>query len=683
MNLPLGSLSGSGPSSGPWAGRSSWHALDELVRDYLLFRGFMPTLKMLDQEIKVDKEKGFRPDKIIDHILSLMGSHDLSGLRELWAHLQTRLFSRLEHKEAQAVSKLETGLFKLFVVHCVQTKHPEKVRTFFEVMSAELQSQSEWKDWFVLPFLTNPETHPTFAPFFSRHWQDTLLLSLFNLLALIYACLPPPKLADFRTSQSKIQTLQEENEALRRKLREMRIRDHRERPPSVPDIQPPEDVMDDFFIIAPESAPADVTSNTLKSFLRNITGTSANSSVVSASERRTAKPSSQLGTSSSSTSLKQSKPRSSSKSRVSHAPVKRLSQTSLNALPSASSTPNLAKSPAPPLSEPSSSPYPAPQDSIAYLLLSQEEYLEHQSEITHCRFSSTGALIASSDIDGVIKIWTPTPNPITQSTFIAQSAVTALDWVPTSDRHFLYGTRNGTVRFCDQVERKTQNEIHFEDQRTIRVLACSPNSNICALAASNASAELLTVYDLKTMTLLYELSDSTPICEVTSCSFNHNSQMLITSGIDGKIRIFDLRKQDCIASWMVHDQPISSSSLSLDETKIFALSQDGRFSGWSLYQTGQKCFDHQLDDPYYGSIKRQGVWNNQFALAGDGTHVLTCSSNGGIIYEFNTDEMTKVLGLKGLRNNAACTDWSAINDCGPCITASSAGQITISTLLSQ
>lgn len=33
---------------------------DELVREYLLFRGFTHTLRQLDAEIKADREKGFR-----------------------------------------------------------------------------------------------------------------------------------------------------------------------------------------------------------------------------------------------------------------------------------------------------------------------------------------------------------------------------------------------------------------------------------------------------------------------------------------------------------------------------------------------------------------------------------------------------------------------------------------------
>lgn len=34
--------------------------LDELIREYLLFRGFSGTLKAFDAELKIDKDKGFR-----------------------------------------------------------------------------------------------------------------------------------------------------------------------------------------------------------------------------------------------------------------------------------------------------------------------------------------------------------------------------------------------------------------------------------------------------------------------------------------------------------------------------------------------------------------------------------------------------------------------------------------------
>ena len=56
---------------------------------------------------------------------------------------------------------------------------------------------------------------------------------------------------------------------------------------------------------------------------------------------------------------------------------------------------------------------------------------------------------------------------------------------------------------------------------------------------------------------------SPPETEVTSCVFNHNSQMCIASGSDGKVRIFDLRRRqgECIASWNVSDQPTTQGGV--------------------------------------------------------------------------------------------------------------------------
>lgn len=38
--------------------------VDELVKEYLLFRGFSQTLKAFDNDLKAEKEKGFRVRKI-------------------------------------------------------------------------------------------------------------------------------------------------------------------------------------------------------------------------------------------------------------------------------------------------------------------------------------------------------------------------------------------------------------------------------------------------------------------------------------------------------------------------------------------------------------------------------------------------------------------------------------------
>lgn len=71
--------------------------VDSLIREYMLFRGFSNSLKSFDFELKSDKDKGFRVDKLIDQIMSTINTLDLHGLREIWAHLDGHLFSKLEH----------------------------------------------------------------------------------------------------------------------------------------------------------------------------------------------------------------------------------------------------------------------------------------------------------------------------------------------------------------------------------------------------------------------------------------------------------------------------------------------------------------------------------------------------------------------------------------------------------
>lgn len=47
-----------------------------------------------------------------------------------------------------SVRKLEVGLFKYYLVNASQNNRTDKVREFFEMMTGELQNQSEFKEWF-------------------------------------------------------------------------------------------------------------------------------------------------------------------------------------------------------------------------------------------------------------------------------------------------------------------------------------------------------------------------------------------------------------------------------------------------------------------------------------------------------------------------------------------------------
>lgn len=47
-----------------------------------------------------------------------------------------------------AVKKLENSLFKFYLIHALTNNRSDKVNEFLIKMTNDLQTQSEWKDWF-------------------------------------------------------------------------------------------------------------------------------------------------------------------------------------------------------------------------------------------------------------------------------------------------------------------------------------------------------------------------------------------------------------------------------------------------------------------------------------------------------------------------------------------------------
>ena len=176
-------------------------ALDEAVREYLLYRGFTQTLKFFEAERRDDRDKGFsfkvrgtRPARrgaglrgmrinwsALQCVVSSAGEPDC-GLHNA-VRVQVRLCQPPEllvvpvrsflQPDEQRVAHhgLQTGdqrsqvcLWlsthttepalcgcRLFLVQASKTGRQEEVRTFFEKMSDSLHDRKEWKDWFGEP----------------------------------------------------------------------------------------------------------------------------------------------------------------------------------------------------------------------------------------------------------------------------------------------------------------------------------------------------------------------------------------------------------------------------------------------------------------------------------------------------------------------------------------------------
>ncbi|XP_027698170.1 WD repeat-containing protein 91 isoform X2 [Vombatus ursinus] len=515
---------------------------DELVREYLLFRGFTHTLRQLDAEIKADKEKGFRVDKIVDQLQQLMQVYDLAALRDYWSYLERRLFSRLEDVYRPAVNKLKTSLFRFYLVYTIQTNRNDKAQEFFVKQATELQNQAEWKDWFILPFLPSPDTNPTFATYFSRQWADTFIVSLHNFLSVLFHCMPVPVILNFEAECQRTSQVQEENEVLRQKLFALQAEIHRmkkeeqqlEEEEAVVQHKLPHYVsnmdrlgdselvmvcsqrsaslshspkMGFFSALLPQSkkspsrmSPAPGPPQAQSSVKKEL----ANNQILKGKEVTTGVRDGKnffSGLSTGDPALahhRQKRLQDHGKERKEllsksafQGPEKKIEVTG----PETETSPELHIEQADLITRASGAGLEGSgfQPEQPFIVLSQEEYGEHHSSIMHCRVDCSGRRVASLDVDGVIKVWSFNPIMQTKASSISKSPLLSLEWATKRDRLLLLGSGAGTVRLYDTEAKKNLCEISIDDDMPrILSLACSPSgtSFVCSAAAPSLISQM-------------------------------------------------------------------------------------------------------------------------------------------------------------------------------------------------
>ncbi|XP_031731589.1 WD repeat-containing protein 91 [Anarrhichthys ocellatus] len=739
---------------------------DEHVREYLIYRGFTSTLKHLDTDIKADKEKGFRVDKIIDQLQQFVQSFDLFGLKEYWLYLDRRLLCRLEDVYRSTVNKLRTSLYRYYVINTIQKGNLEKTQEFFQKQALELQSQVEWRDWFILPFIPTPEQNPAFSPYFSRQWADTFLVSLHNFLSVLFQCMPQPVLLSFDAEVQKTTSLTEENEqlcqllfALQTESRDQREVDemvHHKLPVYVQNMDRLGDTeLDLVSSQRPVSTATTPSRNFFSTFLpqgRRTLGKlpqfTTGSSPSQVAGCRKDPPINLPAKSKEAVQANEVKPVSSQAS--TSEPKSSQSQQSTNQPTNQPSHPRHKKiqehekerkelfSKPPPqilekkgetgevelLAETSSEP-PDPcsysrscrgaeggglSTDQSFIKLSQEEYGEHHSSIMHCRVDCSGRRVASLDVDGVIKVWSFNPVMQTKATIMSKSPLLSLEWATKPDRLLLLGSGVGTVRLYDTDAKKNLYEMNIDETHPrILSLACSPSGSsfVCSAAALSRSGSVesahrlpipvsghLLLWDTKTVKQQLQFSLEPEPVAINCTAFNHNGNLLVTGAADGVIRLFDMQRYESAMSWRAHDGEVYSVEFSYDENTVFSIGEDGKFIQWNIHRCGVKQSEQVLPQDatgpfilsgYSGYKQVQVPRGRLFAFDSEGQHILTCSSNGGLIYRLTNGEpaLESMLSLGGHKAPVVTVDWCSAVDCGTCLTASMDGKIKLSTLLAQ
>eukprot|EP00058_Branchiostoma_floridae_P002617 XP_002588105.1 hypothetical protein BRAFLDRAFT_87624 [Branchiostoma floridae] len=657
---------------------TSTDRMDNLVRDYLLFRGFTSTLKVFEGEIKSDKDRGFRADKVVDQMIGYIQQYELGALREYWGHLDRRVFCRLEHAHSTGVNKLSRSLLRLYLVHAMQNGRTEKVTEFFEKLAPEIQGQPEWREWFVLPFLSSPEQNPAFMMYFTKQWADTFIVSLHNFLILhtrcavvLNMCSPVPTLLSFEMEQAKMVQLKEENDMLRQQDR------HFTRLSSLHSGK--QGLIQTAQRLPEERAP---TPRPL----------SVNPPSCPPSSHSSHQPRNQPG----------KQQQSCKKKRTIHRPVspgvqrKAQADVAKSAKPAAESAKTTLVQKQVMKQQKAVSLEQQRRELLSKAQAAQEDYIEHHSSITHCRFSVSGTCIASADIDGVVKVWNFSPAPVTIATIMSKSPIQSLEWVTKPSRLLLLGSRQSTVRLYDTEAKKNLVESQTDPQYPrVVTMACSPSGSsfVCGMARQTGSIEgRLQMWDMKTMKVQRELPLDPPSVCANCTAFTFNGHLLVSGASDGVIRLYDMQRYDCLMSWQAHSGEVYSVQFSCDETSIFSMGADGKFLEWSVHRVGSKLADLPVHDgatgPFvvsgYGGYKQvQAPGGKLFAFDAEGNYVLTCTGNGGIIYKLGDSTLNKTLSLGGHRSPVVSVDWCTAMNCGTCVTGSMDGKIKVSTLLMQ
>ncbi|GAB0176628.1 WD repeat-containing protein 91 [Grus japonensis] len=633
---------------------------DELVREYLLFRGFTAALKQLDAEIKADREKGFRVDKIVEQLQQFVQSYDLAALRDYWSYLDRRLFSRLEDVYRPTVNKLKTSLFRYYLVHTVQTGRNDKAQEFFLKQASELQNQAEWKDWSSLIQEENESLrHKLFAlqAESSRMKKEEL-----EVEQVVHHKLPAyvanmDRLGDSEldmtcSQRSTAHSLQSRGGFLSSFLSQTKKGPSRPAHPS-------------------GASPTQTGSMLLgKKEPANHQSTRGKEGTVSCKDGKS-HFSGLIAGESSSLQQRQKRLQEHGKERkelLSKGTFQGQSAEKKTDTSTAETEPcsDLHAEQADPSTKmpASSAEAVGVRQEQPFIVLSQEEYGEHHSSIMYCRVDCSGRRVASLDVDGVIKVWSFNPIMQTKASSISKSPLLSLEWATKRDRLLLLGSGVGTVRLYDTEAKKNLCEISIdEDMPRILSLACSPSgaSFVCSAAAQSPISHMdfsavssggksmnqvpgkLLLWDTKTMKQQLQFSLEPEPIAINCTAFNHNGNLLVTGAADGIVRLFDMQQHECAMSWKAHDGEVYSVEFSYDENTVYSIGEDGKFIQWNIHKSGLKVSEYDLPSEatgpfvlsgYSGYKQVQFPRGRLFAFDSEGNYMLTCSSTGGVIFKF-------------------------------------------------
>ncbi|KAH9677506.1 WD repeat-containing protein 91-like protein [Citrus sinensis] len=494
---------------------------EELVREFLVFRGFTNTLQAFEKELSTDIGKGFQVDKILNLIFSVyitnFQAEKLVGLLSFFK----QCVSSSETVLTATLAKLEISILRYYIVHALQSGRKDKVVEFFGTNGNDLLLRGQdWTSWF-----GGSEKNTV------KHLKKDI------------------KQLNMKLSQ--LQALLEEKEAQLSRLKNNSETIKYANIGQTKNSTLASGVNEESLLLSTNSSEACATTATH----------------MGSAEMGQTWASSRPALSRFATNMSGNDSISPSKLEFEDVGAGDIIQMFNDGLYTENGRDAQGEE-------------DFPEVKVDFL----ETFLGHTSPISCCRFSSSGNNIASASVDGTVRIWTyDSSTPASRNaTIYCGTEIMSLEWECKSDRLLLIGTADGGIKAWNVDAKRVVCDLNTTDAfPSVLDLKCSPVEPIFVSAAASrryGSSNIyswgfasLTVWNMKTwkaMTVL-PLGEDPPA--ITSLCFNHNGKILAASAVDGMIHMFDMSAGLQITGWPAHDSAISSILFGPDETSIFSL----------------------------------------------------------------------------------------------------------------
>ncbi|XP_015061303.1 WD repeat-containing protein 91 homolog isoform X2 [Solanum pennellii] len=602
---------------------------EELVKEFLVFRGFTNTLQAFVKELGTDIGKGFQVDKIIDLVFSIyIPKFQAENLIQLLRFF-SNCFSSHETHLISVISELDISIIQYYIIHAIQAGRKDKVIELFDIHGTELlQKDQHWASWFAIPYIKAPQSEPKFRVYFSKEWSNALHLSLRNFLTKMFNGTRIPALMKISSERNMVSRLKGDIKQLNFKLAQLQV--------SLEEKETQLHQLRSSLLATEVIVGTDSTSNPLP-------GSGEPTVFVPAS--------SHVNCVSASAQAGEREPKHSEDIRPDDTQVS-TSKISNHSGQSERNTENDAQR-----------EEEFPEVRVDF----QETFLGHTSPISRCRFSATGDNVASASVDGTVRIWTYDSSAPTSrnATIYCGAEIMSLEWECKSDRLLLIGTADGGIKAWNVDAKRVVCDLSCTEAfPSVLDLKCSPVEPIFVSAAASRWPGLsdigklgyasLTVWNMRTwkaMTVLPLGEDPPPI---TSVCFNHNGKLLAAAATDGMIHMFDMSAGLQITGWPAHDSAISSVMFGSDETSIFTLGIDGKIFEWSLQNQGKVLWSS--DCSRFCNLRSSSHYKHEMALDAYGRRLLvTSNSLRAPIYQVRGH----AYGMRTLPHSASITtvDW--------------------------